>query len=88
MLDMDVPVKRKAPLLVVSEDPAVLELFASGAPYLERLANVSGIEALSSGDAVPKQAVTAVVEGAELFIPLESLVDSGSALLSSPWRPR
>ncbi|HHX36709.1 MAG TPA: class I tRNA ligase family protein, partial [Clostridiaceae bacterium] len=74
-LEMNVPVKRKTPLYVLPDDQVIGEIFLSGAGYLDRLANVSAVELVQSAEAVDDNAVSGVVEGAEFFIPLESLVD-------------
>ena len=74
-LEMNVPVKRKAPLHVLPDADSIGEIFLSSAAYLYLLANVSEVELISSADEVATNAVSGVVEGAELFIPLESLVD-------------
>ena len=73
-LELQVPVKRKAPLLVCAQTPEIGSLFEASAPYLERLANVSEIRVVDRAD-VPQQVVSAVVEGAQLFMPLDALID-------------
>ncbi|MGI6546053.1 MAG: valine--tRNA ligase [Fastidiosipilaceae bacterium] len=74
-LEMSVPVKRKAPVLVLAEDPAVGELLVDSAPYLERLANVSSVRIAADERTIPENAIRVVMNTATLFIPMESLVD-------------
>lgn len=74
-LEMNVPVKRKAPVLVLAEEPEVGELLADSAPYLERLANVSSVRLVADERTIPENAIRVVMNTATLFIPMESLVD-------------
>jgi valyl-tRNA synthetase len=50
------------------------QIFQTYDKYLRKLARVSGIEILASG-AKPKLASSAVVDGSEIFVPLEGLID-------------
>ena len=43
--------------------------------YFMTLASVSEIEPAGNRDKIPKDAVSTVIEGAELFLPLEELID-------------
>ncbi len=73
--NMNVPNSRKANIIVVSQDPSILEGFASGAAYIQRLATVTGIDCRMDRDTVPDKAVAAVFEGGTVYIPLGDLVD-------------
>ncbi|MBF8294514.1 MAG: valyl-tRNA synthetase [Bacteroidetes bacterium] len=50
------------------------KIFQTYDKYLSKLARVSGIEMLTSS-AKPKRASSAVVDGSEIFVPLEGLID-------------
>jgi valyl-tRNA synthetase len=50
------------------------KIFQTYDKYLSKLARVSGIEVLTSS-AKPKLASSAVVDGSEIFVPLEGLID-------------
>jgi valyl-tRNA synthetase len=50
------------------------QIFQTYDKYLRKLARVSGIEFLAQG-AKPKLASSAVVDGSEVFVPLEGLID-------------
>ncbi len=50
------------------------QIFQTYDKYLRKLARVSGIEILASA-AKPKLASSAVVDGSEIFVPLEGLID-------------
>jgi valyl-tRNA synthetase len=53
------------------------EIFQTYNKYLQKLARVSGIEILAFA-AKPKLASSAVVDGSEIFVPLEGLIDLGA----------
>ncbi|MCX6134060.1 MAG: valine--tRNA ligase [Ignavibacteriales bacterium] len=53
---------------------ANVQIFQTYEKYMSKLARVSGIEILASG-AKPTLASSAVVDGSEIFVPLEGLID-------------
>ena len=53
------------------------QIFQTYNKYLKKLARVSGIEILALA-AKPKLASSAVVDGSEIFVPLEGLIDLGA----------
>ena len=69
--DRNVPPGKKAHLLI--ETPFAAE-FAAAAPFFERLASASGVEA-SETITAPADAITLVTSGAKIFIPLDELID-------------
>ena len=69
--DRNVPPSKKAHLLI--ETPFAAE-FAAAAPFFERLASASGVEA-SETITAPADAITLVTSGAKIFIPLDELID-------------
>jgi len=72
---MNVPVQRRAGIIVVSTNETVREQFADSLQFLERLAQVSTVETRESRTGIPDTAVTTVFPGGEIFIPLEDLID-------------
>ena len=72
--DMNVPVSRKAQILVVT-DPARIHVFEEAAPYFMRLASASGVSVQTDNAGIPEDAAAAAVNGAKLFIPLDELID-------------
>ncbi|OPJ58500.1 valine--tRNA ligase [Clostridium oryzae] len=73
-LEMQVPNSRKAKLIVYGKEE-IQNYFADAKLYFEKLASVSEIELIASKDSVPKNTVSVVTQGAELFIPLLDLID-------------
>lgn len=73
--EMNVPPSRKARVTVVTANAEVEAIFKENSPYLQRLASVSEVIVQRDKKDIPGDAVTGVVEGAQLFIPLEELID-------------
>ena len=72
--EMNVPPTRKAPVLVTGLTAQQEALLRENEEYVFRLAGVEKLDILGELKA-PKQAASAVVRGAELFVPLEGLID-------------
>ncbi|MDR0356984.1 MAG: valine--tRNA ligase [Clostridiales Family XIII bacterium] len=78
--EAEAPPARKLTVTVVADDAAQADIIESTAGHIERLANVSSIVALVSGASetrtkIPEEAMTAVVSGAEIYVPLDDLLD-------------
>jgi valyl-tRNA synthetase len=72
--EINVPPSRKAKVLAYV-DSALKETFNSGRIYFEKLASASSLELLEDKSLIPENAVSVVVKGGELFMPLLDLVD-------------
>lgn len=72
--EMNVPPSKKAKIIIVPTDdkrPAMED----GKEYFKSLASTSEVEIQDSKDGIPEDAVSVVIDGVELFIPLDELVD-------------
>lgn len=72
--EMNVPPSKKAKIIIVPTDdkrPAMEE----GKEYFKSLASASEVEIQDNKDGIPEDAVSVVIDGVELFIPLDELVD-------------
>lgn len=72
--EMNVPPSKKAKIIIVPTDdkrPAMKD----GKEYFKSLASASEVEIQDSKDGIPEDAVSVVIDGVELFIPLDELVD-------------
>jgi valyl-tRNA synthetase len=74
-VSMGVAPSRKASIILVTQDPAVADMFMLGKGFLERLASVSDIEVRQNKDNIPSTAVATVFGGGEIYIPLADLID-------------
>ncbi len=72
---MDVPPSRKAKLYIVSEDAAVRETFVLNREAYQNLAGASEVAVQAQRDGIGEDAVSVVIPGATLYLPLEDLVD-------------
>jgi valyl-tRNA synthetase len=77
--EMNVPPSRKAKVICfIAEDAK--KAFNAGSAYIEKLASASEVEFISDKANVPANAVSLVVKGGELFMPLLDLVDKEKEL--------
>ena len=73
-VEMNVPPSRKTKLIFVAGE-AESKILNTGTKFFERLAGASEIAVQADKTGIPQGAVAAVIAGAEIFIPLEDLVD-------------
>ena len=77
--EMNVPPSRKAKVIAyIGEDAK--EAFTHGTLYIEKLASASEVEFINDKSTVPANAISLVVKGGELFMPLLDLVDKDKEL--------
>lgn len=72
--EVQTPMSKKVPLYVSAKDAVTLAVLEDNKAYLEKFCNP---EPLTLGEDIeaPGQCMSAVVSGAELFLPLEGLID-------------
>ena len=74
-LEMNVPAGRKAKAIFVSSDSGLADVIEREAPTFKRLAALSDVTVQSDKTGVAADSVAIVVEGLEVFLPLEDLID-------------
>ncbi|MFK2824534.1 valine--tRNA ligase [Bacillus sp. B190/17] len=72
--EVNTPLSKKIKLIVKAKDETVLNTLERNRAYIERFCNPEEL-ILSIDAAAPDKAMTAVVTGAELFLPLEGLIN-------------
>src|SRR5690625_5197001 len=72
--EVDTPMSREINILIKANDSTIVEELNKNKYYLERFCNPKTLE-ISTDIQVPEQAKTSVVTGAEIFFPLEGLID-------------
>ncbi|MGE7918458.1 valine--tRNA ligase [Viridibacillus sp. NPDC093762] len=72
--EVQTPMSKKVPLYVSAKDVATLSVLEDNKAYLEKFCNPEPLT-LGEGIEAPGQCMSAVVSGAELFLPLEGLID-------------
>jgi valyl-tRNA synthetase len=74
-LEMNVPASRKAKAVFVTPDPGLASVIGREAPTFKRLAALSDVVVQADRENISQDAVAIVVEGLEVFLPLEDLID-------------
>src|SRR5690625_4524973 len=72
--EVDTPLSRKIKMIIKADNEAVVDELESERIYLERFCNPSEL-VIATDVNVPEEAMTAVVSGAEVYLPLEGLID-------------
>ncbi len=72
---MNVKPGRKAKVIVVSDQPAVREIFENGKVFFETLARASEVAVQADQTNIDKDAVSAVIHQAVIYMPFADLVD-------------
>lgn len=73
--EMKVPVNKKPTAIFVIDDLKMGTIFEQEESTFIRLAGVSGFEVHTDKSNVPQDAVSSVIDGAEIYIPLDELLD-------------
>ncbi|ACB84692.1 valine--tRNA ligase [Natranaerobius thermophilus] len=73
--ELDIVPQTKSAITILASDASDYDNFNSNQEYFRALANASPVEVVDNLEEKPKKALTAVVRGAEIFLPLEGLVD-------------
>jgi valyl-tRNA synthetase len=73
--EMNVVPSRKAKVMIVTDNNDVKTAMMEGRMYFERLASASDIVVMSEKKGIPEDAVSVLMNGAEIYLPLEDLVD-------------
>ncbi|WP_422447310.1 valine--tRNA ligase [Thermoanaerobacterium sp. DL9XJH110] len=73
--EMNVPPAKKARVFARVGDPGVLNILKENVNVIYSLAKVENMEFLPQDAPAPHKAVTCVIKGAEIFVPMEGLVD-------------
>ncbi|TYP57669.1 valine--tRNA ligase [Thermosediminibacter litoriperuensis] len=73
--EMNVPPAKKARAVVRAGDSGTLKLLRQNIDIIHTLARVSETDFISEEDPAPGKAMSCVIRGAEIFIPMEGLVD-------------
>ncbi len=74
-LDMNVAPSKKAQVIIVSSDPAILSVFTETSAFFAALAGASDVITAENGDDYRDSSVSAVTATNTIFMPLSDLVD-------------
>lgn len=73
--EMNVAPGKKAELILMAQVPEIKAVLEAGEQYINNLGNVSQLTIRESSTEKPEQAVTAIVSGVEVYLPLRDLID-------------
>lgn len=73
-LEMNVPVSKKANIIFVAKDRAA-DVLKNSEALFAKMASASSIAVQANKDGIPEDAAASVVDGAEIYIPLDELID-------------
>jgi valyl-tRNA synthetase len=72
--EVNTPMSKKVPLYIAAKDEATVSVLEANRNYIERFCNPETLE-IGVGIAAPGKSMSAVITGAELFLPLEGLLN-------------
>lgn len=72
--EMNVPNSRKAKIMIIPSTEEARKSFEEGTIYFEKLASASEV-CFPEASEIPKDAISMVIKGGEIFLPLEDLID-------------
>jgi valyl-tRNA synthetase len=72
--EVNVPLSKKIEIMIRPSNETILNYLAAGQSYIERFCNPEKLE-INVGIEAPDKAVSAVVSGAEIYLPLAGLID-------------
>ncbi|APC48123.1 valine--tRNA ligase [Virgibacillus halodenitrificans] len=72
--EVDTPMSKQIKLIIQAESQSIMDALESNREYLQRFCNPSELVTATNVEA-PEKAMSAVITGAELFLPLEGLID-------------
>ena len=78
--EMNVAPSKKVDMFVVSDDPAIRENFTRNELFFATLGGASSVEVQADKSGIGDDAVSVVVPGAAVYIPLAELVDIGAEI--------
>ncbi|MDR1997281.1 MAG: valine--tRNA ligase, partial [Candidatus Margulisbacteria bacterium] len=73
--EMNIVPGKKADLIILYSKEAAAEAFTEARIYIQQLAGVEQIELVDKLAAKPRNSSYAVIDGAEVFVPLDNLID-------------
>lgn len=72
--EVNTPMSKQVNMIIKTNNMSVTDELETNRHYLERFCNVASLQVAENVD-IPEQAMTAVITGAEIILPLEGLID-------------
>ncbi len=78
--DMGVPPSKKIRVIIAAPDDDVRSIFTEGKAYFDKLAGADRPDIRTDRIGVPDDAVSGIMAGAEIYIPIDELIDIGKEI--------
>ncbi len=78
--DMSVPPSKKIRVIIAAPDDEMRSIFTEGMAYFDKLAGADRPDIRTDRIGVPDDAVSGIMAGAEIYIPLDELIDIGKEI--------
>lgn len=78
--EMNVAPSRKTRTIIYAQDKQIQNLLSDGKAYIERLGFSSQVIVTDDKSGIPADSISAIVDGAEIFLPLFELIDKEKEL--------
>ncbi|NLN48110.1 MAG: valine--tRNA ligase [Clostridiales bacterium] len=79
--EMNVVPSRKTKTIIYTQDKQIQDLLTDGKTYIERLGYSTQIIITDDKSGIPTEVISAIIEGAEIFLPLFELIDKEKELI-------
>lgn len=79
-LEVNTPLSKKIELLIKTNDPKIESFLKENENYIERFCNPESL-VISSSIVAPETAMSAVITGAEIYLPLAGLINIGEEIV-------
>lgn len=78
--EMNVPPAKKAKVMIVASNRNIYDAAMEGRIFFEKLAGAGEVEVMTEKRDIPHDAVSVITQNAEIFMPLEDLVDKAKEI--------
>lgn len=78
--EMDIEPHRKSQLYLLTQREEIKDIFLNNKGHIMNLGNITDIHRMSQREDLKEDAISVVLDGAEIFLPMKELVDYGKEL--------
>lgn len=78
--EMNVPPSKKARVMIVASGENAFNAMQEGKLFFEKLAGAGEVEIMKDKNNIPQDAVSAITQSAEIYMPLEDLIDKAKEI--------
>jgi valyl-tRNA synthetase len=78
--EMNVPPSRRTRIMLVAANDEACMAMEDGRMFFQKLAGALSVDIMDSKDSIPHDAVSTIINGVEIYIPLEELIDKNKEI--------